>query len=53
VSTIIIITPPTKPQRFGDAEQQADTTIKVKLDGTGSISDQLREAAAILEGTSS
>lgn len=43
----MIITPPTKPQRGTEDE---DTTIKVKLEGEGSVSDLLREAADVIDG---
>lgn len=48
MSTIIIITPPVKPQRSKDDDQ--DTTIKIKLEGEGSVSQLLREAADVIDG---
>lgn len=49
MSTIIIITPPVKPQRSAGDDTE-DTTIKVKLEGEGSVSDLLREAADVIDG---
>ena len=47
MSTIIIITPPppppTKPQRHGRSDD--DQTIRIVLEGDGSVGDLLREAA--------
>lgn len=50
MSTIIVITPPpTRPQLAADGEGE-DTIIKVKLEGEGSVSSLLRQAADVLDG---
>lgn len=52
MSTIIVITVPTKPPQLNqDAGELEETVIKVKLEGEGSISDLLREAADVIDGT--
>lgn len=50
MSTIVIITPPVRPQ-LAAGDDGEDTTIKVKLEGEGSVSDLLREAADVIDGT--
>lgn len=50
MSTIIIITPPPKRENRTADGAEGDTTIRVKLDGDGSIADQLRQAADALDG---
>lgn len=53
MSTIIIITPPPPPpQDPARTSGDPDMTVKVKLDGHGSIADQLRAAADVLDGAS-
>lgn len=49
MSTIVIITPPVKPQLAESGDDE--TIIKIKLEGTGSVSDLLREAADVIDGT--
>lgn len=52
MSTIIIITPPKKQNLVGDeaTEDSGDTTIRIKIEGEGSVSEVLREAADIIDG---
>lgn len=48
MSTIIVITPP--PQDPARSVDDDETIIKVKLEGEGSVSNLLREAADVLDG---
>lgn len=50
MSTIIVITVPTKPPQANQLGEPEETIIKVKLEGEGSVSDLLREAADVLDG---
>lgn len=49
--TVIIITTPPKLQNLAEGDDQ-ETVIKVKLEGEGSVSDLLREAADVIDGRS-
>jgi hypothetical protein len=48
LSTIVIITPPVKPQLTESGDEE--TIIKIKLEGDGPISELLREAADVIDG---
>lgn len=50
MSTIIVITPPPKRENRTTEGTEDETTIKVKLEGEGSVADLLREAADVIEG---
>lgn len=50
-AVVIIIGGGQQQNRVSEADETQETTIKVKLDpGDGSVSDQLRAAAALLDG---
>lgn len=50
-AAVVIIIGGGQQQRVSEADETQETTIKVKLDpGGGSVSDQLRAAAALLDG---
>lgn len=48
--SIIIITPPPPPPGGRTADDD-ELTVRVKLEGEGSVADLLRQAADVLDGT--
>lgn len=52
-AVVIIIGGGTNPNRMAEesSEDSSHTVIKVKIEGEGSVSERLREAANVLDGT--